>query len=131
MLWLVGVVTAMLTAFYMTRQVMMVFFGKARWDEASPSAPDGGPARARRRRRSPRVGAAVADDAALLAADHGTTHGHGGRPAARVALDDDRARSWCWPSLSIFGGLLNLPFGQLDFLHQWLEARAVHRRAPS
>ena len=23
--------------------------------------------------------------------------------------------------LAIFGGLLNLPFGQLDFLHQWLE----------
>ncbi|MGE0877042.1 MAG: NADH-quinone oxidoreductase subunit L [Acidimicrobiia bacterium] len=32
-LWAVGLVTALLTAFYMTRQVMMVFFGEARWEE--------------------------------------------------------------------------------------------------
>ncbi|MGE0794505.1 MAG: NADH-quinone oxidoreductase subunit L, partial [Acidimicrobiia bacterium] len=30
-LWLVGLVTALLTAFYMSRQVFMVFFGEARW----------------------------------------------------------------------------------------------------
>src|SRR5207248_1021670 len=39
-LWLVGVLTALLTAFYMTRQVIMVFFGRARWDEAGAHAPD-------------------------------------------------------------------------------------------
>ncbi len=33
-LWLVGLVTALLTAYYMTRQVIMVFFGKARWNDA-------------------------------------------------------------------------------------------------
>ncbi len=32
-LWFVGLVTALLTAYYMTRQVIMVFFGKARWNE--------------------------------------------------------------------------------------------------
>lgn len=32
-LWAVGVVTALLTAYYMTRQVMLVFFGDARWPE--------------------------------------------------------------------------------------------------
>jgi len=31
-LYVVGLVTAVLTAFYMTRQVIMVFFGEARWD---------------------------------------------------------------------------------------------------
>ena len=31
MLWVVGLVTALLTAYYMTRQVIMVFFGEARW----------------------------------------------------------------------------------------------------
>ena len=40
-LWAVGVVTALLTAFYMSRQVFMVFYGKARWDrpmeEAAPA----------------------------------------------------------------------------------------------
>jgi NADH-quinone oxidoreductase subunit L len=33
-LYIIGVVTALLTAFYMTRQVMMVFFGQARWKDA-------------------------------------------------------------------------------------------------
>jgi len=33
-LWVVGLVTALLTAYYMTRQVIMVFFGKARWHDA-------------------------------------------------------------------------------------------------
>ena len=34
-LWVVGLVTALLTAYYMTRQVIMVFFGEARWQDAS------------------------------------------------------------------------------------------------
>ncbi len=34
-LWGVALVTALLTAFYMTRQVIMVFFGKARWEDHS------------------------------------------------------------------------------------------------
>ena len=36
-LWAVGLVTALLTAFYMSRQVFLVFFGEERWraeDEA-------------------------------------------------------------------------------------------------
>jgi NADH-quinone oxidoreductase subunit L len=35
-LWFVGLVTALLTAYYMTRQVMLVFYGKARFDEHHP-----------------------------------------------------------------------------------------------
>ena len=35
-LYVVGLVTAVLTAFYMTRQVIMVFFGKARWEDHAP-----------------------------------------------------------------------------------------------
>ncbi len=33
-LWLVGLITAILTAFYMTRQVMLVFFGRSRFFDA-------------------------------------------------------------------------------------------------
>ena len=33
LLWLIGVITALLTAYYMTRQVIMVFFGEARWND--------------------------------------------------------------------------------------------------
>jgi NADH-quinone oxidoreductase subunit L len=40
-LWLVGLVTALLTAYYMTRQVILVFFGEARWNEARPAQPAG------------------------------------------------------------------------------------------
>jgi len=32
-LWAVGLITALLTAYYMTRQVIMVFYGKARWHD--------------------------------------------------------------------------------------------------
>jgi len=32
-LWAVGLVTALLTAYYMSRQVFLVFFGKARWED--------------------------------------------------------------------------------------------------
>ena len=34
-LYVVGLLTALLTAYYMTRQVIMVFFGKARWNDHS------------------------------------------------------------------------------------------------
>ncbi|MEP7202488.1 MAG: NADH-quinone oxidoreductase subunit L [Ilumatobacteraceae bacterium] len=33
-LWVIGLVTALLTAYYMTRQVIMVFYGEARWHDA-------------------------------------------------------------------------------------------------
>jgi NADH-quinone oxidoreductase subunit L len=35
-LWFLGVVTALLTAFYMSRQVFLVFFGEKRWDQRLP-----------------------------------------------------------------------------------------------
>ena len=35
LLYAVGMVTALLTAYYMTRQVVMVFFGEARWNDAA------------------------------------------------------------------------------------------------
>jgi NADH-quinone oxidoreductase subunit L len=46
LLYVVGIVTAILTAFYMTRQVIMVFFGEARWtslanDDEAPEVAEG------------------------------------------------------------------------------------------
>ncbi len=35
-LWAVGLVTALLTAYYMSRQVFLVFFGEARWNDNRP-----------------------------------------------------------------------------------------------
>ena len=34
-LYVIGLITALLTAYYMTRQVIMVFFGEARWNDHS------------------------------------------------------------------------------------------------
>ena len=47
-LYAVGIITAILTAFYMTRQVIMVFFGEARWTslanaEEAPEVAEGEP----------------------------------------------------------------------------------------
>ena len=33
LLWVIGLITALLTAYYMSRQVILVFFGDQRWDE--------------------------------------------------------------------------------------------------
>jgi NADH-quinone oxidoreductase subunit L len=41
-LYVIGVVTALLTAYYMTRQVMMVFFGEARWRDSGAEHGDHG-----------------------------------------------------------------------------------------
>ena len=35
-LYFLGLVTALLTAYYMTRQVIMVFFGEAKWEDHAP-----------------------------------------------------------------------------------------------
>ncbi len=35
LLYAVGMITALLTAYYMTRQVIMLFFGEARWNDAA------------------------------------------------------------------------------------------------
>src|SRR6185295_16213321 len=37
-LWAVGLATALLTAYYMTRQVILVFYGEARWHTAEGHA---------------------------------------------------------------------------------------------
>ena len=47
-LYAIGILTAILTAFYMTRQIIMVFFGEARWTslanaEEAPEVADGEP----------------------------------------------------------------------------------------
>ncbi|MDQ3947063.1 MAG: NADH-quinone oxidoreductase subunit L [Actinomycetota bacterium] len=42
-LWLLGAVTALLTALYMTRQVLLVFFGEERWRDHVKAAPHESP----------------------------------------------------------------------------------------
>lgn len=111
-LWAVGMVAALLTAFYMTRQVWLVFFGRERFNDAPAHDHDGGA------------------DAAHAHDDHGhELHPHES-PATMVFPLIILA------GLSLVGGFLSLPFTHpnLEFLVHWLEpslegAKVIH--APS
>jgi NADH-quinone oxidoreductase subunit L len=105
LLWAVGAVTAVLTAYYMSRQVFLVFFGDARWREADQKSPDEALA-------EPEHEPAAATAAAGDEAEH-----HG---------DEPHESPWLMliplvvlAFLSIVGGALNLP-GVLTLEH-WLE----------
>ncbi len=108
-LWLIGLITALITAFYMTRQVIMTFFGEEKW-------------------RSIGAGEHAADE--LVLDEHDT-----GDPAldalAHHGLTADHTpheSPWTMTTplvalagLALVGGVINLPFGSLDFLTKWLE----------
>jgi NADH-quinone oxidoreductase subunit L len=103
-LWAIGFVTAGLTAYYMTRQVALVFFGKRRWEEAP--APDG-----------PAPDGQAPDEGAQAEEAHGA---HG----------DLRPHESPWTMalplvvlalLAAAGGLVNLPWGKANFLERWLD----------
>ena len=105
LLWAVGFVTAILTAYYMSRQVFLVFFGEPRWREADQKS----------------------EEEALATPEH--------EPAAAAPAHGDEAEHhegephespWIMlvplvvlAALSVVGGALNLP-GALTLEH-WLE----------
>jgi NADH-quinone oxidoreductase subunit L len=104
-LWGVGLITALLTAFYMSRQVFLVFFGEARWDRP--------------------IDEAVPELAAEREAA-GAHEGHGVGPAGPIHPHES---PWTMTlplvvlaGLALVGGALNLPvLGRLKFLESWLE----------
>jgi len=108
-LWLLGLVTALLTAYYMSRQVFLVFRGEERWKKAAPeTAP----------------GAHVEPDHQPVAAGgHGTAAAHGAHGDFKP---HESPRSMTIPLivlavLAAVGGLLNLPFTGWLVLEHWLE----------
>jgi NADH-quinone oxidoreductase subunit L len=104
-LWAIGVVTAFLTAYYMSRQVVLVFTGQARWREQ-----------------------AAAHGAAGTA---GVLHGHAEGTATSGAQDVTPAPHEAPAVMTVpliilavastIGWLLNAPFGGLDFITKWLQ----------
>jgi NADH-quinone oxidoreductase subunit L len=122
-LWVVGVLTAGMTAYYMSRQFALVFTGQARWDEARP------------------VAAHTPETVAVGAGgDHASSHGdsghedagHGdvtgpGLPAPAHAQDRPRDPTWTMAAplvvlaiAAIVGGGINFPAWHLDFLSKFL-----------
>jgi NADH-quinone oxidoreductase subunit L len=107
-LWAVGFLVAGMTAYYMTRQVALVWFGKARWEEtAHPVAPS-----------SDKPEITQPEPVTAAGGGHGH-HGDAGQP---------HESPWVMTmplvvlgAASVLGGLLNLPYWRLDLLTRWLE----------
>ncbi|HEX2700941.1 MAG TPA: NADH-quinone oxidoreductase subunit L [Acidimicrobiales bacterium] len=115
-LWAVGLVTALLTAYYMSRQVFLVFYGGERWRTA--------PAADKHELTEPEP---VAPDAP--SGHEPAAVGHAGVPAAHGGHGAEPHESpWLMAGplvvlagLSVIGGVINLPFGTGGRLEHWLE----------
>jgi NADH-quinone oxidoreductase subunit L len=115
-LWLIGLVTALLTAYYMSRQVFLVFFGDERWKRAADVHT---PAEAT---AEPEHEPAAAKSGPAPAGGHGTAAAHGAHGDFRP---HESPSTMAIPlivlaGLATIGGLLNLPFGGFvleHFLH--------------
>ena len=81
LLWAVGLVTAVLTAFYMTRLVILTFFGRHRYADPRPDEVDEAWAAALAAANGAVVAAAAALDTAVAASEAGTDE-----PAAAEAM---------------------------------------------
>jgi NADH-quinone oxidoreductase subunit L len=124
-LWIVGLLAAILTGAYMTRQVFLTFFGNERFH-----APDTDHAVDDEQAELAEVAATGTPtvsygDAARAPSLHHDPHEGNGLMLGPVVL---------LAGLAVVGGVLNLPFINLEFLDEWLEPvfRDVHHiDAPS
>jgi NADH-quinone oxidoreductase subunit L len=124
-LWLVGLITALLTAYYMSRQVFLVFFGDERWREKAEARTEG-EAEAEPEHEPAAAGVHGDDEPEAVAA-----HTPGDRSAGHSGAHGDfrpHESPWTMASplvvlgvLAAVGGVINLPFGKLDFLERWLQ----------
>jgi NADH-quinone oxidoreductase subunit L len=106
-LWGIGLVTALLTAFYMSRQVFMVFFGEPRWNDPLPA--------------DQATGSAATDDVGEAA--HVEAHGTGDgelKPHESPWLMTLPLVVLAVPAA--IAAIINLPFTpDLHILEHWLE----------
>jgi NADH-quinone oxidoreductase subunit L len=114
LLWLIGLVTALMTAYYMSRQVFLVFFGDERWKQKADA-------------KSP-VEAAAQPEHEPAAAANGHGGGHGGGHAGGAHGDfrpHESPPTMAYPLvvlavLAAIGGILKSP------LDRWLEPVLAH-----
>jgi NADH-quinone oxidoreductase subunit L len=123
-LWFVGVVTALMTAYYMTREVILTFFGQQRWVEAEPAV-----AGADGHGHDDHHGHATHDAEGNLlpsgpGAPHHVEHGAPVRPHESPKLMTVPLIVLAVGAFAL--GVLNLPFGdKFHVLEHWLEP-SVH-----
>jgi NADH-quinone oxidoreductase subunit L len=116
-LWAIGVITAGLTAYYMSRQFALVFAGQARWVEARPESAAGAAGHI-----------ALAHGPGGLDDDDDEHEGSGpGLPAPAHALDRPRDAVWTMTVplvvlaiAAVLGGGINFPAWHLGFLSSFL-----------
>ncbi|HEX6236992.1 MAG TPA: NADH-quinone oxidoreductase subunit L, partial [Acidimicrobiales bacterium] len=127
-LWAVGLVTALLTGYYMSRQVFMVFFGEPRWRSGPAPATSVGAA-ARSSRDHPVTPGDVGEAGeAATATEPGTAAAERAAEEAHVG-EAPHEPSWLMTAplvvlavLALAAGVLNLPFtDDVKFLEHWLE----------
>ena len=115
-LYIFGLITALLTAFYMSRLVFRIFYGDARWGESAEA-------------ELANLNAHTATDAVNAdAAAHGDAHDDAHADSGHGAMHPHESK---WPMLvplivlaffAAIAGVLNLPFTEhLEFLNRWLE----------
>ena len=123
-LWLIGVFTAGLTAYYMAREVFLVFFGKARWNDPLPSEAD-----AVKAHDAARAGEQTTDpDTAVTTPEEDVPHGQVGDSPPIEPHESPwvmTAPLVALAGLALVGGVINLPFTHVNFLTQWLEPVVV------
>jgi len=116
-LWAVGIIAAVLTAFYMTRLVIMTFFGGTeQWRTAAPELePEGGVD----------VDVPAAAPAHAHGADGATDHGHHELTPDHTPHESPVTMTiplMVLAGLAVLGGLLNLPFNRrVENLAVWLD----------
>jgi NADH-quinone oxidoreductase subunit L len=119
-LWAIGLAAALLTAFYMARQVYLVFYGDERWrDQTVPAG-----------------SAAAAGSEPPVIHNESPTKEH----AQTDEHDQPHEAPWTMTGplvalagLATVGGLLNLPFSKpgLEYLGDWLEPTLEGAHAPA
>ena len=118
-LYAIGLFTALLTAWYMSREVYMVFFGEAKWEENRPApvAVGGG--------QEADADADMATDAPVEAASPGGAGDQHGEGHAVHPHESPWTMTFPLVVLAILAtiaGFLNLPFsGAEHWLEDWLE----------
>jgi NADH-quinone oxidoreductase subunit L len=105
-LWVIGSIAAVATAFYMTRQVWLVFYGTERWNEPVHAAVDANAA----------GDTAEASEPVPAEVEHGGMRPHESPWIMTIPLI-------VLAVLATVGEVINLPFTniKLDFLDIWLE----------
>jgi NADH-quinone oxidoreductase subunit L len=126
LLWLIGLVTALMTAYYMTRQIVLVFFGKERFGAGVESHVGHGD-------ETNSATAEVGVASLVVASAAGSTdqddhahdslgHGHTPHESPILMLLPLVALA----GLAIVGGFMNTPFSKkFEFLAKWLESAKI------